>query len=245
MSVRGRGLYVASALLAVAGMVLLAVGYVAAAGSATDPETATATTSEGLTTSGGLPEEAEDIVALDQFVDVPAPAFDVAAPAAGMLPVLEIVPTRVRIPSIDVDAHVVDLGLAPDRSLEVPDDISVTGWYTGRSVPGEIGPSVVVGHVDSAIAGKGVFFDLRRLVAGDSIEIERSDGTIAAFRVTEITTVSKDKFPTERVYGSTAQPTLRLITCGGNFDGGVRSYDDNVIVYAEFLGNREAPVSRS
>ena len=236
MSVRGRSLYVASGLLAVAGMVLLAVGYVAAAGSAPDPETATAITSEGL------PEEAASTAP----IDVPAPVTDGAASAPGMrLPALEVVPTRVRIPSIEVDANVVDLGIGPDRSLEVPDDISVTGWYTGRSVPGEIGPSVVVGHVDSAIAGKGVFFDLHRLVAGDSIEIERSDGTIAAFRVTEITTVSKDEFPTERVYGSTAQPTLRLITCGGNFDRGVRSYEHNVIVYAEFLGNREAPVSKS
>ena len=237
MSVRGRGLYVASALLAVAGMLLLAVGYVAAAGGAPDPETA-----EAASMAEGLPEEP----ASTGPIDVPAPVTDVAAPAPGTpLPALEVVPTRVRIPSIKVDVNVVDLGIGPDRSLEVPDDISVTGWYTGRSVPGEIGPSVVVGHVDSAIAGKGVFFDLHRLVASDSIEIERSDGTIAAFRVTEIITVSKNEFPTERVYGSTAQPTLRLITCGGNFDRGVRSYDDNVIVYAEFLGNREAPVSKS
>jgi len=221
---------------------LLVFGYVALAGSAPDLEASIASTSDGLHPSEGLPQEAASTAP----IDVPAPVFDAAAPASGTpLPALEVVPIRVRIPSIEVDAHVIDLGLAPDRSLEVPEDISVTGWYTGRSVPGEIGPSVVVGHIDSAVAGRGVFFDLRRLVAGDSIEIERSDGTIAAFRVTEITTVSKDEFPTDRVYGSTAQPTLRLITCGGNFDRSVRSYDDNVIVYAEFLGNRQAPSSRS
>ncbi len=73
------------------------------------------------------------------------------------------------------------------------------------------------------------------------IEIERSDGTEAEFTVTSLVLVEKDEFPTEEVYGSTEQPTLRLITCGGGFDRGAGSYLGNVIVYAEHLDNR-APV---
>ncbi len=57
-------------------------------------------------------------------------------------------PTKVRIASIGVDATIIDLGLNPDRTLEVPEDIRLTGWWTGRSVPGEDGPSIVVGHID-------------------------------------------------------------------------------------------------
>jgi sortase (surface protein transpeptidase) len=228
---RGRGLYIGAALLGVAGVVMLVVGLLVSRSPVVDPAaTATASTA--------LPETA------DEFVDVPLPAGEtpVAEPS---FPEVEVVPTRVRIPAIDVDATVIDLGLTEDRRLEVPEDISVTGWYTGRSVPGEDGPSVVVGHVDSRVAGKGVFYSLGDLVEGDTVEIERSDGTIAAFRVTDVSLVPKDEFPTEQVYGSTPEPTLRLITCGGTFDRSVRSYEYNVIVFAEFLGTRDLPVTRS
>ena len=136
----------------------------------------------------------------------------------------------------EVDANIIDLGLNPDRTLEVPQDISLAGWYTGRSVPGEVGPGVIVGHVDSAVAGAGVFFNLRQLVAGDLVAVERSDGSVAEFTVTEIVLVDKNEFPTDRVYGGTDEPTLRLITCGGGFNAASGHYLGNLIVYAEHLG---------
>lgn len=150
-------------------------------------------------------------------------------------------PTRVRIGKIDVDATIIDLGLNPDRTLEVPEDIRLTGWWTGRSVPGEDGPSIVVGHVDSAAQGPGVFWRLRELDVGDLIHVERSDGSIAEFRVTETELILKDEFPTDKVYGSTEGSKLRLITCGGDFDYGKRSYLGNLIVYAEHLDTTEVP----
>lgn len=243
MTVRLRLL--ASSLLAVAGVFMLVVGLVLASGNEPREQP---TVVEAIEEHPGLAADSgteQGVVATEEVVG--SPNANVAGPpiVAALPQGLEVVPTRVRIPSIEVDASVVDLGLNPDRTLEVPKDISVTGWYTGRAVPGEIGPGVVVGHVDSAVAGAGVFFRLRDLVAGDTIDVERSDGSIATFRVTKTATVSKDEFPTEQVYGSTALPTLRLITCGGGFDRSARSYLNNVIVYAEFLGTREPPVSRS
>jgi LPXTG-site transpeptidase (sortase) family protein len=235
MSQSRTGVLGAAAALAIAGVVMLVVGFVAlgrdpgmvesAAPPSTEPPTTTTTPAELLNPVRG-PED---------------PQFDVVAPAA----TLDLVPTRVRIPSIAVDAGVVELKLKDDQTLEVPEDVTVTGWYTGRSVPGEVGPSIVVGHVDSAVAGAGVFFNLRQLQPGDAVEIERSDGSVAQFEVSELVLVDKDDFPTDRVYGSTDRPTLRLITCGGSFDRSVRSYVGNVIVYAEHVGNRAAPLPRS
>jgi len=144
-------------------------------------------------------------------------------------------PIRVRIPGIDVDADVVDLGLNPDRSLEVPEDFEQTGWYTGRSIPGEPGPSVIAGHVDST-TGPAVFFRLRELDEGDLISIDRSDGQTAIYQVNGASQVDKTSFPTELVYGATAEPTLRFITCGGTFDSGAGSYEGNLIVFADHLG---------
>lgn len=149
-------------------------------------------------------------------------------------------PLRVRIPGIEVDAPIIDLGLNPDGTLEVPSDFDDTGWYTGRSVPGELGPSVVVGHVDST-RGPAVFFRLRDLEVGDRIQIDRSDGLVAWFEVTETVLVDKDEFPTDDVYNATETPELRLITCGGGFDRSARSYLGNLIVYAEHIGNYEPP----
>ncbi len=158
---------------------------------------------------------------------------------------VNVVPTRVRIVSIGVDAPMIDLFKKADNTLEVPEDIQVSGWYTGRSVPGESGPSVVVGHVDSAAQGAGVFYRLRELEVGDRIIIDRSDGSTAEFRVTDSELVLKDQFPTEKVYGSVEGSQLRLITCGGAFDGNAGSYLGNVIVYAEHVGTTEMVVPRS
>jgi hypothetical protein len=55
---------------------------------------------------------------------------------------------------------------------------------------------------------------------------------VARFAVDRVEQHPKDDFPTGAVYGVTERPTLRLITCGGAFDRSVRSYVDNLIVYA-------------
>jgi LPXTG-site transpeptidase (sortase) family protein len=233
----------AAALLGLVGVIMLGIGFVGLSSSRAASENGGSAASDSV--------EAPPISAVLSVVQNPVlgPQPEGAAPDPQLNAVAppvspDLVPTRVRIPSIGVDTGVIDLGVNPDRTLEVPEDISVTGWYTGRSVPGEVGPSVVVGHVDSAVAGAGVFFNLRQLVAGDMIEIERSDGSVAEFTVTSMVLVEKDEFPTEEVYGSTEQPTLRLITCGGGFDQGAGSYLGNVIVYAEHLDNRDPELSR-
>ena len=154
------------------------------------------------------------------------------------VPIEDVFPVRVLIPEIGVDADIIDLGLNEDGTLEVPKDFEKTGWYTGRSVPGDVGPGVVVGHIDST-TGPAVFYRLRDLEVGHTIEIHRSDGMIALFRVSGTELVLKDEFPTEQVYGSTVEPTLRLITCGGSFDRSVGSYKGNLIVYAEHIGNSQ------
>jgi sortase (surface protein transpeptidase) len=145
---------------------------------------------------------------------------------------LDLAPVAVRIPSIGVDSQLVRLGLNADGTLEVPKDFSVAGWYVYRSVPGEPGPSIIAGHVDSE-TGPAVFFRLQELEPGADIEVERSDGSVAVFRVTAREQYDKDAFPTEKVYGPTLSPQLRVITCGGTFDWNTRHYNDNVVVFAE------------
>ncbi|HSO55039.1 MAG TPA: sortase, partial [Actinomycetes bacterium] len=71
-------------------------------------------------------------------------------------------PVRVEIPAIGVSSSLVRLGLNPDRTMEVPGDFQVAGWFTGGPQPGQLGPAVIAGHVDSR-TGPAVFYRLREL----------------------------------------------------------------------------------
>lgn len=145
------------------------------------------------------------------------------------------VPVRVRIPSIGVDSDLMDLGLRPDGTLEVPPAGFPAGWFTGAPTPGELGPAVVAGHVDWG-GQPGVFYRLRDLKVGDEVTVGRKDGSTALFRVAAVERFPKQDFPTDRVYGAIDYAGLRLITCGGAFDPRARSYVDNIIAFAELVG---------
>ncbi len=141
-------------------------------------------------------------------------------------------PVRLRIPSVGVDTPLPRLGTAADGTVEVPSDFAVAGWYADGPRPGQAGPAVVLGHVDSR-SGPAVFFRLTDLEPGAQVHVDRADGSTVSFRVTDVLTVPKDAFPTELVYGPTLAPVLRLVTCGGPFDRAAGSYRDNVVVSAE------------
>lgn len=140
-------------------------------------------------------------------------------------------PARIRIPTIGVDAPITSLGLTDEGALATPDDGSTAGWWRGGAPPGGIGPAVIAGHVDWT-NGPAVFYRLHELRAGDRVIIEGEDGTTVRFVVGAVDQFRKRAFPTGRVYRSTPQPTLRLITCGGPFDNAWGHYLDNVVVFA-------------
>ncbi|WP_415830931.1 class F sortase, partial [Janibacter anophelis] len=143
-------------------------------------------------------------------------------------------PTSVSIPSLGVTSPVIDLGLQPDETMEVPQDGTSTGWFIGSPTPGELGPAVMAAHVtwDKAPA---VFFELGSMRTGQRIEVDREDGSTAVFEVSDVGQYPKTEFPTEDVYGEVDHAALRLITCGGHFDGETGHHVDNVVVYAELV----------
>ena len=92
----------------------------------------------------------------------------------------------------------------------------------------------MAGHVDWG-GSPGVFYDLRSLAPGDRITVTRADGTAVVFAVASVQQFPKDAFPSAAVYGDLDHPGLRLITCGGSFDRGARSYVDNIVVFADLV----------
>jgi sortase (surface protein transpeptidase) len=115
----------------------------------------------------------------------------------------------------------------PPLSRDAP-----AGWYQDSVTPGEDGPAVILGHVDSARSGPAVFYRLGSLRPGDQITVRRADGSTAAFTVTAAARYAKNHFPTADVYGRLPYPGLRLITCGGSFDRSRGSYRDNIVIFA-------------
>ncbi len=141
-------------------------------------------------------------------------------------------PLRITIPAIGVEAPVGTVGLDPDGAIGVPRAVATTAWYRYSPSPGALGPSVIVGHVDSAADGPGVFYALGRLRPGEPIRVDRADGSTARFTINKVLEVPKGAFPTALVYGNTSRPELRLITCGGHFDPTSGHYPDNVVAFA-------------
>ncbi len=162
-------------------------------------------------------------------VDLPIPDTPRYEPIA---PVLHAsAPTRLSIPAIGVATPLIGLGLAADGSMEVPTDFAQAGWYTGGPRPGESGPAVVAGHVDS-VNGPAVFYRLGDLRPGDTVDIQRADGSTVQFLVDRIEQFEKQAFPTATVFGPTPLAELRLVTCGGEFDRERRTYLENLVVFA-------------
>ena len=150
-------------------------------------------------------------------------------------------PLRIRLPGMvpvslelpGVVAPVVPVGTGPDGALKVPDPPQTVGWWAPGALAGSgTGTVVVAGHVDSRLAGVGVLAVLPRLGPGDPVVLRGADGRGVDYRVAARREFGKAALPPD-TFARTGPPRLVLITCGGRFDPVARSYEDNIVVYAE------------
>jgi hypothetical protein len=186
----------------------------------------------------GLPRAVLAVLAFLAFVvaGCSVPSVGPAAPAspttttAAEAPVAQ--PASVEVDKIGARSSLIPLGIQPNGEIDVPNvkTPQQAGWYSLGPVPGAVGPAVILGHIDGA--GKpGIFYRLREIQVGDTARVITTDGRSLTFRTYDVVRVAKTAFPTDRVYGNTAEPELRLITCGGAFVGGDLGYQDNIIVF--------------
>jgi hypothetical protein len=178
-----------------------------------------------------LVERPEPAVQAAAAESPPAPVVLAATPVAAATDRVVTDPVRLVIAAIGVDTDLTAIGVDGTGALVPPADFTQAGWFAAGPAPGAVGPAVLAGHVDDR-SGPAVFFRLEELVAGDRVLVTGSDGRSVEFAVTRVAAYPKDDFATAEVYGPTAGPELRLITCGGTFDRSRRSYTDNVVVYA-------------
>ncbi len=166
---------------------------------------------------------------------IPAPAPLSAAGSAAP----RAAPVALQIPAIGVAVSLSTLGVNPDHTVQVPTDFQQAGWFGLGPSPGQAGSAVILGHVDS-YTGPAVFFRIRTLRAGDQVDVNLADGTIAHFQVTAVATYAKDQFPAQQVYAPHGGSTLQLVTCGGTFDTHTRSYLSNIVAYTTLTATTPA-----
>lgn len=143
-------------------------------------------------------------------------------------------PQRLRIPALGIDTAVNPIGLAPNGEIAVPVEgphLNEAAWFKNSPTPGQLGASVIEGHVDS-VEGNSVFYRLGEIKVGDRIIVNREDGIKLVFTVNAVRNYLKSKFPTAVVYGGQlSRPTLRLITCS-DFVQSIRHHIGNEVVFS-------------
>jgi len=154
-------------------------------------------------------------------------------PVHGAIAQVESSPVHLRIPAINVDAPVINVGLRPDGFMDIPGTAHEVGWFALGYVPGSQGNAVMAGHLDTESGNGAVFWDLRRLKKGDIVEVEREDGSLKRFTVTHRASYSADQAPLEELFGSSTGAHLNLITCNGAWRDDLQTYDRRLIVYTE------------
>ncbi len=139
-------------------------------------------------------------------------------------------PRAIRIGDLELDNPVRAVGIEEDGELEVPDETEV-GWYQYGSAPGLPGATVLAAHV-SWNRTIGPFHQLGTLEPGARVDVIADDGSIRVYEVVERTIYDKDELPAERIWTTTGDETLVLITCGGSYNPDIRRYRENIVVYA-------------
>lgn len=144
-------------------------------------------------------------------------------------------PRSILIDSINVAGLIQKVGLNKDNAITAPSNINFAGWYTGSVKPGELGLSIIDGHV-SGIYSDGVFKNLLKLKNGDNFEIEYGDKSTRKFEVVEVSILpEKDSATFLLTKIKTIERQLNLITCGGKFDKTTQTFADRVIVVSRYI----------
>lgn len=224
----------------------LIVAAVVSLGVAVTGGTMTATTSTTVATT--MPSATASATAKPSVSAKPSATPSVtpsATPVRGTIgPVAK--PTSVQIPAIDVSSSLIPLGIQGQNGVpvtskagdvEVPDVAhpEQVGYYSLGYLPGQIGSAVLLAHVDGDhMLGAG--HDFGKLKAGDTITVDRSDGSKLTFTVTRVKVFRKMDISDKALFGPEPDAELKLVSCAGRFDHTTGQYLDNIVVFSTLTG---------
>ena len=148
-------------------------------------------------------------------------------------------PSRLIIPSIQVDSAVQLVGKTKGGKMAVPNNFTDVGWYKLGFFPGTEGNAVIAGHLDDGKGAPAVFGSLNKLEIGDHVYVVNKKGQKLDFLVTGMSLYDYDNAPLESIFGTSSKAHLNLITCDGVWDATKKVYDKRLIVFTDFVGLEE------
>lgn len=162
-------------------------------------------------------------------------AIGSAQPASAVLAeqAPSVLPVRLKIPAIQVDAAVLSVGLAPDGAMDVPKGPTDVAWFDKGALPGENGSAVMAGHFGWKDNIPAVFDDLSTLRKGDKIYVENDTGEMTTFVVRESRLFGEQGNAAEVFSSSDGKAHLNLITCEGVWNKETKSYSERLVVFAD------------
>lgn len=142
------------------------------------------------------------------------------------------VPTRLKIDNLGViSAPIKPVGVETNGDYEVPGATTV-GWYKFGAGPGGAGSTVLAAHI--AYQGQdGVFRNLSKIDIGSIVDVTVEDGSVISYEITETNQYDKQELPFDEIFERSGDQQLVLITCGGDFNASVSSYEDNFVAYGK------------
>lgn len=143
-----------------------------------------------------------------------------------------LVPARLRIPSLGVDAPVEQVAAKADGTMDTPKKFGDVAWYAPGARPGNPGNAVIAGHVDNALTTSGVFEHLDQISIGDYITVADEAGKTLVYRVISNTAYPVDEAPAQAIFATEGPSRLVLITCTGQWEPGQRQYSERLVVVA-------------
>jgi len=143
-------------------------------------------------------------------------------------------PRYFKMSQYGINARVLPMGVDKSGAIQTPGNVHDVGWYNASSKPGEGGAVLLDAHVSSWTA-KGVFYHLKDLKAGDTVQVERGDGQLFTYKVVKTEVYDRDKvdmtaalLPITKGKGG-----LNMITCTGKVIPGTNEFDKRLVVFAE------------
>jgi sortase (surface protein transpeptidase) len=210
-------------------------------GSVARIDTLVTSSSDSIISSRFLPQtaEASTTVATSTPKVIPVPV-QTAAPVSVSQPTVratDLRPRQISIPSINLNREIIDVGVTAANNLDVPPNFTQVGWYKYGKRPGEMGSTVLDGHVDNGSTIPGPFKRLREVHIGDKITVTAADGTKFTYKVISSRVWKTVEFPGDFVFHDNSGSLLKIITCHGTFVKEMDTYDHRLIVTAELVKN--------
>ncbi|MDN4172562.1 class F sortase [Nocardioides sp. SOB77] len=139
-------------------------------------------------------------------------------------------PIRLRIPSLDVTAPVVPIGMLAGRVLQPPADYTKVGWWDVSARAGaRRGQTVVTGH--TVHTGGGALNRVTALGRGERVLVVSREGTVR-YRVSAVRVLSRAELAeqAEALFGQDhGRGRLVLVSCT---DWNGSTFENNVVVLA-------------